>query len=51
MEAGCIAYLVKPFSAESLMSALELASAFDALRLADQSDAAPAPASLRRFAS
>jgi FixJ family two-component response regulator len=30
-EAGCIAYLVKPFSAESLMNAVETASAVDAL--------------------
>jgi FixJ family two-component response regulator len=52
MEAGCIAYLAKPFSAKSLMSALEMASAFDeALSLADHSNAAPAPASPRRFVS
>jgi FixJ family two-component response regulator len=31
MEAGCIAYLVKPFSAESLMNAVEKASAVDVL--------------------
>jgi FixJ family two-component response regulator len=31
MEAGCVAYLVKPFSAESLMNAIEKASAVEAL--------------------
>jgi CheY-like chemotaxis protein len=36
MEAGCIAYLAKPFSAETLLNALEKAHAVGALSLAHQ---------------
>jgi FixJ family two-component response regulator len=37
MEAGCIAYLAKPFSAETLMNALEKAYPVDVSSLAHQS--------------